>query len=459
MYKRLITYLLLLPSFILASVFSEAPKIHSRISPTLSNQVFSFNEAIKGARDAVVNISAKKRTQQSRSPFFDDPLLREFFGRQFRSPQPRMESSLGSGVIISRDGYIVTNNHVVQQAKEITVTLNDTKKEYTAKLIGTDPRSDLAVIKIDAKNLKTIAIADSRELLVGDIVFAIGNPFGVGETVTKGIISALDRSAGINEYENFIQTDASINPGNSGGALIDSRGYLIGINTAILSRSGGNHGIGFAIPSSMVKHVVSALIDHGSIKRGLLGVGIENISKELFDFYGRRDGAIVNHIQVASAASKAGIKLGDLIIKVNDIDVKGAVELKNIIGSLPPKEKVTLTIIRDKKKITLTATLSEGETAKESVTTLGMELQALTARMKQQYGLAPSMHGILITKVKQNSSAEESGLVAGDIIIQLEATPISSVEGFKKAYKSYKHLKKKRLYIFRNGYNHLAVIE
>ena len=458
MNKKIFLSLLLLPTIIMAEVYTNAPKLHSRVNPTLSNQVFSFHDAIKDAKNAVVNISAKKRTQQSSSPFFNDPLFREFFGRQFHDSQPRMESSLGSGVIISEDGYIVTNNHVVKQAKEITVTLNNTKKEYEAKLIGTDPRSDLAVIKIKAKNLKTIAIADSRELKIGDVVFAIGNPFGVGETVTQGIISALDRNAGINEYENFIQTDASINPGNSGGALIDSRGYLIGINTAILTRSGGNNGIGFAIPASMVKHVVGQLIDHGSIKRGLLGVGIENITKDLYEFYGRRDGAIINHINVDSAASKAGLKLGDLIIKVNDTDVKGAAELKNIIGSLPPEAKIKLTIIRDKKEKILWATLSAADTQQESIATLGMELQTLSTQMKQQYGFSQSMHGILISGVKPNSPAEESGLRAGDIIVQLESTPIESIAGFQKAYKAYKHLKRKRLYIYRNGYNRLAVI-
>ncbi len=451
--------LFLLPILLFAQVYTEAPKLHSRINPTLSNQVFSFHNSIKDAKDAVVNISAKKRTQQTQSPLFNDPFFREFFGRQYRDSQPRMESSLGSGVIISSDGYIVTNNHVIQHAKEITVTLPNSKKEYEAKLIGTDPRSDLAVIKIEAKKLKSIAIADSKELKIGDVVFAIGNPFGVGETVTQGIISALDRNAGINEYENYIQTDASINPGNSGGALIDSRGYLIGINTAILTRSGGNNGIGFAIPASMVKHVVSQLIDHGSIKRGLLGVGIENITKDLYEFYGRRDGAIVNHINENSAASKAGIRLGDLIIKVNDTNVKGAVELKNIIGSMPPGEEVEITIIRDKKEITLTAKLSTADAAKESVAALGMELQNLTPQMKRKYGLSPNMHGIIIASVKPNSDAEESGLAAGDIIVQLESTPIESIKGFQKAYKSYKHLKRKRLYIYRDGYNRLAVIK
>jgi len=459
MKKKIFLLLLLLPSMIFAEVFVQAPKLQSRVNPTLSNQAFSFHDAIKDARNSVVNISTKKQMQQSHSPFFNDPLLREFFGRQFRDPQPRMESSLGSGVIISSDGYIVTNNHVVKHAKEITVTLHSSKKEYEAKLIGTDPHSDLAVIKVDAKNLKTIAIADSRELKVGDVVFAIGNPFGVGETVTQGIVSALDRQAGINEYENFIQTDASINPGNSGGALIDSRGYLIGINTAIITSSGGNNGIGFAIPSSMLKHVVRELIDHGSIKRGLLGVGIENISKELYQFYGRRDGAIINHINEDSAASKAGLKLGDLIIKVDDSRVKDAADLKNIIGSLPPGKKVKLTIIRDKKEKILTATLSKVGAELENIASLGMELQTLTPQMKQQYGLSRGMRGVLITQVKPNSPAQSSGLMPGDIIVQLEATPIDSVKGFQKAYKSYSHLKRKRLYIYRNGYNHLTVIK
>ncbi|MDH5463980.1 MAG: trypsin-like peptidase domain-containing protein [Thiovulaceae bacterium] len=276
----------LLTVSIQAQTFNEAPLITERINPNISNtKVFSFHDAIKDASLGVVNISTKKLSRMQRSPFMDDPFFRDFFGGR-SMPQERLERSLGSGVIINKDGYIITNSHVVKGADEIVVTLPNSKKEYKATLIGEDRRSDLAVIKIKAKNLHPLTLADSHQLKVGDIVFAIGNPFGIGETVTQGIVSALGRSGvGINEYENFIQTDASINPGNSGGALIDSRGFLIGINTAIISRGGGNNGVGFAIPTAMVKHVVSSLIKSGKVQRGLLGVHIDPVSEDLYDFY------------------------------------------------------------------------------------------------------------------------------------------------------------------------------
>lgn len=452
----------LLPLAVQASVFTKAPKVEQRINPNYSKtQVFSFYDSIKEAKEGVVNISTKKVVRTQQSPFMQDPFFRDFFGHRFGTiPRERMERSLGSGVIINEKGYIVTNNHVIKDASEIIVTLPRSKKEYKAKLIGSDPRSDLAVVKIEAKNLQPIKLANSNNLRVGDIVFAIGNPFGIGETVTQGIVSALGRNGvGINEYENFIQTDASINPGNSGGALIDSRGYLIGINTAIISRGGGNNGVGFAIPSAMVEHVVNSLVEHGSVKRGLLGVGIENISEDLFDFYERRDGAVVNHVVPDSAAEKAGIRRGDLIIAVDETEVLGASELKNIIGSIAPGTTVKLTIIRDKKRITVKAKLEGKKESQEKLEELGMQLQDITPRIRQEYRIPSNVQGAFIQSVTMGSAASESGLESGDVIIQVESQIIDSVDTFKKSWNYYKGLKKKRVYIYRNGYTHLAVVK
>lgn len=249
-------------TYALAFSVSEAPAIERRVAPDVSSGVvYSYHDSIKEAKRGVVNISTQKKVKGASGidpshPLFNDPFFKQFFGDMFGQviPKDRIERSLGSGVIISKDGYILTNNHVIDGADKVIVSLPDNSKEYEAKVVGKDPRSDLAVIKIEGKDFPFVIFGSSNDLRVGDVVFAIGNPFGVGETVTQGIVSALNKSGiGINDYENFIQTDASINPGNSGGALVDSRGALVGINTAILSRTGGNHGVGFAIPSDMAK--------------------------------------------------------------------------------------------------------------------------------------------------------------------------------------------------------------
>ncbi|WP_300719060.1 trypsin-like peptidase domain-containing protein, partial [uncultured Helicobacter sp.] len=335
--------------------FKEAPKIQKRITPQTGNDtLYSFNSSIEEAKKAVVNISTQKNVSNSlpNHPMFNDPFFQQFFGDIYgQIPKERIERSLGSGVIISNDGYIITNNHVIEDADKVLVSLSNSSKEYTAKVVGTDARSDLAVIKIDANNLSPISFADSSNVLIGDVVFAIGNPFGVGESITQGIVSALNKSGiGINDYENFIQTDASINPGNSGGALVDSRGALIGINTAILSRTGGNHGIGFAIPSDMAKKIAKELIEKGSIKRGFLGVGIQDVSEDLKESYGDNSGAVVISLEPQSPAAKAGLMVWDLITYVNNKKVSSATELKNLIGMLPPNEKVTIKFIRDKQE-------------------------------------------------------------------------------------------------------------
>lgn len=291
---------------------------------------------------------------------------------------------------------------------------------------------------------------------MGDVVFAIGNPFGVGESITQGIISALNKSGiGINDYENFIQTDASINPGNSGGALVDSRGGLIGINTAILSRTGGNHGIGFAIPSEMVKKISKALIEDGVIERGYLGVSIQDVTGDLQEVYKNQKGAVVIAIEKDSPADKGGLKVWDLIVKVNNKEIKGAADLKNIIGTFNPKEKVILTILRDKKEQTLSLNLAktpneQQQNFKENSGIAGLEISALNPENKSKYGIPNSIQGILVTNVQANSRAEELGFSNGDIIIQIESFSITDIKSFNHAMNRYKG-QTKRMLINRNG--------
>lgn len=460
--------LLLVGALVVSNVFafevSELPNVTNRETPDVSQtKIYSFHSSIKEAKNAVVNISTQKKVKApnlQNHPIFSDPFFRQFFGDSFGAmiPKDRVERSLGSGVIISKDGYIVTNNHVIDGADKILVALPESNREYEAKVIGKDAKSDLAIIKINAKDLPFLKFASSNALQVGDVVFAIGNPFGVGESVTQGIISALNKSGiGINDYENFIQTDASINPGNSGGALVDSRGGLIGINTAILSRTGGNHGIGFAIPSEMVKKIAKALIEDGVIERGYLGVSIQDVSEDLKDTYKNQKGAVVISIEENSPAQKGGLRIWDLITKVNGISVKSAAELKNIIGTLNPNSKVTLNIVRDKNENTLTLTLTKAQDKvdqKVSDSTKsgipGLEITALSQNAKNQFGIPNSIEGVLVSKVQQGSRADELGFNTGDIITQIESYRITNLKEFHQAMQRYKG-QTKRMLLNRGG--------
>ncbi|WP_026944281.1 DegQ family serine endoprotease [Helicobacter rodentium] len=457
---------LLLSALLAGNVFAfevaELPNITERETPNTSQtKIYSYYDSIKEAKNAVVNISTQKKVKAPNlqgHPLLNDPFFKQFFGDAFGAmiPKDRVERSLGSGVIISKDGYIVTNNHVIDGADKILVAMPESNKEYEAKVIGKDAKSDLAIIKINANNLPFLKFSSSNDLQVGDVVFAIGNPFGVGESITQGIISALNKSGiGINDYENFIQTDASINPGNSGGALVDSRGGLIGINTAILSRTGGNHGIGFAIPSEMVKKISKALIEDGVIERGYLGVSIQDISGDLQEVYKNQKGAVVIAIEKDSPADKSGLKVWDLIVKVNNKEIKGAADLKNMIGTFNPKDKVTLTILRDKKEQTLSLALSKAPnemqgSIKENSGIAGLEIGALNAETKSKFGIPNNVQGVLVTNVKANSKAEELGFNSGDIIIQIESFSISDIKSFSNAMERYKG-QTKRMLINRNG--------
>lgn len=322
-------------------------KTNSEVIPAQS----SYREAVTRAMPAVVNIYTTKEVRQPQSPLLDDPFLRRFFGERFGDTEKQM--SLGSGVVVSHDGYIMTNNHVVETADQIEVAFEDGRKA-PAKLVGTDPDTDLAVIKIDMPNLPAIAFADVDKARVGDVVLAIGNPFGVGQTVTMGIISALGRSQlGINIYENFIQTDAAINPGNSGGALIDTSGNLLGINSAIYSRSGGSLGIGFAIPVSTVKMVMDSIITKGQVVRGWIGVEPRDITPELADNLGlpKKDGVIIAAVLKNGPADKSGIRPGDILISIADKPISNMAEMFNLIAQLQPGTQTDMIVLRDNKEV------------------------------------------------------------------------------------------------------------
>ncbi len=468
MYKNKI----ILSALVATSLFANSIDMNlveqnpKRVNGNGNYEILSFNNSIKDARKSVVNISTKKVVRNSESPIsqmFSDPFFREFFGQGFGNnfKQDRIQKSLGSGVILSKDGYIVTNAHVVENSDEIIVSVND--EEHTAKLIGVDKDSDLAVVKVEAKNLIPIKVGSSKNLLIGDVVFAIGNPFGVGQTVTQGIVSALNKNkVGINRYENFIQTDASINPGNSGGALIDSRGALIGINSAILTRSGGNNGVGFAIPVSMVKNIVTKLVEDGKVTRGFLGVSIDNLSKELKDVYKHKEGALILDISKDTPAYKYNLKRGDLVYAVNDRQIKDAQEFSQVIGSFKPNEKVSLKVERNKKDISIDIVLGSRDSLHMVSTNTpvlgGLYLSEITNENSARFRIAAGTKGVLINDVKAASKAEKVGFQAGDIIIQIENIEIESLKDIEKALSKYEE-KPKRVYVNRYGRILLSVIE
>ncbi len=463
MKKNIIIMLLLSSTLLMANVkLQSMPGNPKRENASNTNVILSYHNSIKKVQNIVVNIASTKKLEMNENfqNMLNNPFLKEFFGDQFRQmkKQRRKAYSLGSGVIISQDGYIVTNNHVVNGADKIIVTVHGDKKEYKAKIIGQDPKTDIAVIKIDAKNLPVAQFGDSSKLLTGDIVFAVGNPFGVGESVTQGIISALNKSSiGLNQYENFIQTDASINPGNSGGALVDSRGAIIGINSAIISRSGGNNGIGFAIPSNMVKKIAITLINDGKVQRGYLGVSITDLKADMKDLYKSDSGALILTVEKKSSAEKAGLQRGDLIIEVDGEKVKNANDLKNIVGSILPNKKITIKFERNKIIKTTQAILSNMNNSsnfsnnQEDPYIKGLTVLNIDQKLRLKYQIPKSISGVLITKVKYNSKADKIGFKRGDIIIQIQNQPITDIKSLNKTLQKFKN-KTKMIYINRNGF-------
>ena len=454
--KKLI--ILLLSITLSINLFADSVKFKyshndTRKFPTSQDYILSYSNILDSVRSSVVNISIKRNisTANRSNQMLNDPFFRELFKNQRNIPQERVQRALGSGVIISENGYIITNNHVIDGANEIVVNLVGDKKEYKAKLIGKDKKSDLAVIKIEKENLNAVTFYNSDNVRVGDIVFAMGNPFGLHETITQGIVSAKGRTGvGIVEYENFIQTDASINPGNSGGALINSAGNLIGINSAILSKSGGNVGIGFAIPSNMVTAIAGQLIENGKYTRAYLGVSISNVSENMSSFYNNNFGALITGIEEDTPAQKAGLKRGDLIVALNNKEIKSASELKNKVGSFAPNTKVTIKFLRDKQlqsRIVTLGTLS-GVSPDGSVSYAGLEVQNIDASLRSQLRISPTVEGVFVSNVDPSSKAGQLGILKGDIIIQVENKEIKNINEFKKATRTKTQ---KRIYIYRRG--------
>jgi len=385
---------------------------------------------------AVVNISTKSRVRIRQNPLFNDPFFRRFFDLP-DVPREQERQALGSGVIVDADkGYVLTNNHVIASADEITVTLRD-KRQFDAKVVGTDPEADLAVIRIDADNLRELEMADSDTLRVGDFVVAIGNPFGLQQTVTSGIVSALGRSGlGIEGYENFIQTDASINPGNSGGALVDLNGRLIGINTAILGPSGGNVGIGFAIPSNMARGIMEQLIEYGEVRRGQLGVMVQDVTPDLAKAFGikRRDGAVIAQVAKGSAAEKAGLKVGDVVIAINGNPVTRSADLRNAVGMLRVGEKVSLKLIRNGRIRTVHGRIEAPRRTEAEAAGLPKRLAgAVLGPIEPGHPLAGKVDGVEVVDVKRGSPAARAGLRRGDIIVSVNRQPVASVEDLRRA--------------------------
>src|SRR5689334_5161821 len=414
----------------------------------------SYAAVLKSVLPAVVNISSSRVVRaRAESPEGMMPLLRHFFGGEsdgdenFALPQPRdhREKNLGSGVVVSPEGYILTNNHVIDGATEVRVTLSE-KREFQARVVGTDPKTDIAVLKIEASGLSPITIGDSSRAEVGDTVLAIGDPFGVGETVTKGIVSATGRgNLGIEDYEDFIQTDAPINPGNSGGALINDRGELIGINTAIIAHgSGGNQGIGFAVPSNLARTVMEEILKNGKVTRAYLGIYPQDVTPAIAKAFGEKDprGVLIGDVSPNSPAQAAGLQRGDIILEVNGKPMTGSNQLRMVISMMQPGSEAKLKVIRDGSQRELTIKLHElptehaennNETGDQQHASAGVEVANLTPQISQQLNLPPTTTGVVVKSVSPSSPLADSGLRKGDVIQEVNHLPVKSVSDFYDA--------------------------
>ncbi len=471
----------LIPTVTLAIVFfigALATAVNAQAPSALKQLDDAYVQVAEKVTPEVVNISSTKKGAASAmgegmEPFFKQFPFHEFFGdqfgKQFREQQPRhpggrMQVAMGSGFIVSPDGMILTNAHVVKDTDEIKVKLPG-KQSYTAKVVGIDPDSDIAVIKIPAKNLPTVKFGNSANLRVGQIVLAVGNPFGLNGTVTSGIVSATGRTnVGIIGYEDFIQTDAAINPGNSGGPLVNIQGEVIGITTAIATRSGGYQGIGFAIPSDSAKIVMDELIKHGKVTRGLLGVNIQDLNESLAKSFGLPDtnGALVAQVVAGSPAEKAGIKAGDVILKFNGNVITGASQLKNVVGQQKPGTTVKLTVFRDKKSFDVSVAVAErtpqalaeapGAAAPGAAasTDLGVTLEKVPATAAEKMGLKEGV-GLAIKQVNPDSVGGRMGLQEGDVILEIDGKAASDVSAFNQEVTEAKKNKVIRLKIKRGS--------
>jgi serine protease Do len=420
--------------------------------PVRTTAVQSFADVVDKVAPAVITIRSERRVRPARPfPFFNDPLFRDFFGFNNRQNRPQLERGIGSGVIITKDGYIITNHHVIDGADDIKVELSPGKIE-DAKVIGSDPPSDIAVLKISTDNLTILSLGDSDKVRVGDVVLAIGNPLGVGQTVTAGIISAKERTTGVGQgtYESFLQTDAPINRGNSGGALINTAGELIGINSQILSpggEAGGNIGIGFAIPSNMARQVAEQLIKKGKVRRSRMGVGIQTLDKVIAESLNIDDtkGIIINSVEPGSPADHAGIKQGDVITELNGQKVEDTNQFRNQVASNEPGTEITLTIIRNKQRQQVRVKLQELSASNESQSQdqseeqsseqirLGMNIMQITPEIAAQLGLNKNAQGLVVTDVDPTGVAARSEIREGDVITQVNMQSVRTLQDFRDA--------------------------
>jgi Do/DeqQ family serine protease len=413
----------------------------------------SYAEVVDRVAPAVVIIRSQKRARAPQQfPFLNDPSLDQFFGDRGNEPRERRESGLGSGVIVSADGYILTNHHVIDGAEQIKVDLTD-GRTLDAKVVGSDPPSDLAVLKIDASSLPLLSLGDSNRVRIGDVVLAIGNPLGVGKTVTMGIISAKGRQTGLSNgtFEDFLQTDAPINQGNSGGALVNTDGELIGINSQILSQTGGSIGIGFAIPSNMARNVMEQLVKTGKVRRGQLGIIVQKVTSDMASSLGLSEarGVIVSQVQTGSAAERAGIKQGDVITALNGAAINDANSFRNQVASTQPGTEVTLTIQRGGREQQLRATLGEfsaekeggdnqdsnntGNTNSSDTGKLGIGVEPLTPELAGRLGVRSDTQGLLVTEVDGAGPAADAGIQRGDVIEQVNQQPVRSAADLRAA--------------------------
>jgi serine protease Do len=434
----------LFPDFALAQGKGlDGPDIDS-----LERQNQAYERIAKAVTPAIVAIQSTQVIKVQQSPFLNDPFFRQFFGNMFQVPREQREHALGSGVILSPDGYIVTNNHVIAKATEISVTLSD-KRSFKGKVVGADPQTDVAVVKIDGSGLPTATFGNSDQLKVGDTVMAFGNPFGQYFTVTRGSVSALGRSGDIEEFQNFIQTDAAINPGNSGGALVNVHGQVVGINTAILSGNsgpggeGGFVGIGFAIPSNMAKHVMEDLIKTGKVSRGYLGVSIRDLDDGLAKQFKVPDaaGALAEDVTAGGPGDKAGLKTGDVIRKLNGQVIEDRGQLTAKVTNLSPGTVVTLDILRDGQPMTIKVTLGErpsdlnargGGGSVQQGALRGIAVENLTPALRDEAGIPPNVTGVVIVQLDPNSPASQYGLQPGDVIEEINRQRVRNVVDFNK---------------------------
>ena len=433
------------------------PSLAADITVPMNNGMPTLAPLVDRVTPAVVNVAVKSKLDMEDNPLFKDPKFRRFFDLPDKMP-PQERSSVGSGVIIdAKKGYILTNHHVIDEATDIVITLKD-KRTFTAKVVGGDKDTDIALLQVDAQDLVSLPMGDAATMRVGDYVLAVGNPFGLGQTVTSGIVSALGRSGlAIEGYEDFIQTDASINPGNSGGALVNLRGELIGINTAIIGPAGGNVGVGFAVPTTMVKSVMTQLIAYGEVRRGQIGVQISDMTPELAKNLGidRTEGALIAAVVKGSPAENAGLKAGDVAIELDGKALKGSQDLRVRIGMMTLGTTVNVTVVRNGGKKDFKLTI--GKPPQQTVEAKAEDRPALLGATFSNTDATDKAKGVKVINVERGSPAFQSNLRPGDVIISVNRKPVSSVDEFTEAMKNSE--RQTALFIKRGGEDVLVIVQ